>query len=486
MTLTRSIVWLFVAEFFFYASGYIVHAGAGRILGPADYGRYGLVITLTVLIANLIGNGIPIAMSKFLSEARAAKPELISAVKRTGARAQMLFLGLVTLIFLGLSGPLASLMGDESLAPLFRISALIIPAYASDSFYFYYYSGIHRFSLQSTLKLMRSFLRVFVILGLAYFFHLRGIIAGYIFVPLLVFLAAWRLDKRERREPLTLEDQKPFPLGKMARLALPVTLFLVLFEVLMSFDLYVVKILFDDDKLVGLYNAALTVARIPSYLFYALTLILLPTISESSAIADTARMRDLVSRALRFIVLITLPFLALAFAYPGAMVELFFGPIFRPAASMLPWLLLGTGLFAIPYVLSFAYKGAGLIRVPLIFLTASLLLNVTLDAWLLPLWGLEGIAVAKAVTAIIVLPVFLLSLQRRFQADMYVFGGLKALLVALVMGWIGYLSGDTVGHLLGIGSGLLVFYFVVAWFSGAILPEDRQIFRKFFKNSLAS
>ncbi|MGB5018305.1 MAG: oligosaccharide flippase family protein, partial [Candidatus Moraniibacteriota bacterium] len=66
-SLSRSLVWLTIAEMLFNISGYVIHAVAGRILGPADYGRYALVITLTTTVIILIGNGIPTAMSRYLS-----------------------------------------------------------------------------------------------------------------------------------------------------------------------------------------------------------------------------------------------------------------------------------------------------------------------------------------------------------------------------------------------------------------------------------
>jgi len=53
-SVTSSILWLAIAEIFFNFSGYIIHAFLGRMLGPADYGRYGLVVTLTTMIIMLM------------------------------------------------------------------------------------------------------------------------------------------------------------------------------------------------------------------------------------------------------------------------------------------------------------------------------------------------------------------------------------------------------------------------------------------------
>jgi len=91
MAVTKYIFWLGLAELSFYVSGFIVQAAAGHILGPARYGVFGLIVTLTILIASLIGNGIPIAMSKFISAELSKKPEIIPAIKRKAAISQFIF-----------------------------------------------------------------------------------------------------------------------------------------------------------------------------------------------------------------------------------------------------------------------------------------------------------------------------------------------------------------------------------------------------------
>ena len=48
--LAKSALWVTISEIIFNISGFIIHSIVGRILGPVDYGRYGLVITLTTMI----------------------------------------------------------------------------------------------------------------------------------------------------------------------------------------------------------------------------------------------------------------------------------------------------------------------------------------------------------------------------------------------------------------------------------------------------
>ena len=77
---SQALVWLTASEVVFNIAAYIVHSVAGRILGPADYGRYGLVVTLTTMVIVLIGNGIPTTMSKYLSEVLEKDPKNIQLI----------------------------------------------------------------------------------------------------------------------------------------------------------------------------------------------------------------------------------------------------------------------------------------------------------------------------------------------------------------------------------------------------------------------
>jgi len=442
---------LFAAEFVFYVSGYVVHMVAGRALGPLDYGRYGLVLTATLLVANLVGSGIPIAMSKFLSESAENDPGRLPAVKRESARAQVILMSLVTAAFFLLSPVFAAALGDPSLAPLFRFSSLIIPAYGADTFYFYLFSGMQRFAVQSGLKLARSILRVVVISAFAFLFGLTGVLSAYILVPLGVLTVAIMIDLFApaigRDGPPFSAAKFPFRIRSVFALALPVTLFLFLFEILVSFDIYVLKYLFGSDELAGQYNAALTVARVPSFLFYALTLILLPSISESHAKADLDRMRGTLRIALRFMLIVAFPFVGFIAAYPTAILILLFGSDYAPAATFLPVLSGASSLLAILYVSSFAYKGAGRIMTPIRFVGAALLLNLVLDFAIVPVWGDGTVPWIKLGTVALLVPFFLGSIHRMFDTRLCPHETGKLVIVTGVVFVLARMTGDSISSL---------------------------------------
>ena len=134
--IAKSALWVTISEIVFNLSGFVIHSIVGRMLGPADYGRYGLIITLTTMVIILIGNGIPTAMAKYISEIYDSNPMMVKIIKRQSMILQTIIIGVITIIFFFLAPVLARILNDPTLTPLFRISTWIIPTFAMASFYF--------------------------------------------------------------------------------------------------------------------------------------------------------------------------------------------------------------------------------------------------------------------------------------------------------------------------------------------------------------
>ncbi|MFZ1719773.1 MAG: oligosaccharide flippase family protein, partial [Candidatus Moraniibacteriota bacterium] len=352
---SSALVWLTMSEIIFNIAGYIIHSSVGRILGPADYGRYSIIVTMTTMIIILIGNGIPTAMSKYLAEIFESAPEKIMGIKYKAIRLQVILMLGVTVVFFFASPILAWALHDATLTPLFQLSSLIIPAFAAASFYFYYFTGLHFFRLQAFLKTMRAVGRVIFIISFAYFFGVKGAVSGYIAAPLFVFAIALICD--------IVITHRYFPHVKKAKGAIinfsgktilayawPLTLFLLFYEFILTLDLYFVKSLLQSDYQTGIYNAAITVGRIPYYLFYALTIILLPAISKTTAERDTEETESLVNKSLRLMTLILFPLVTLMIAYSTQILRLFYGSKYLEASAPMNIFTVGVGFLTVFYV----------------------------------------------------------------------------------------------------------------------------------------
>lgn len=441
--LAKSTVWLIISELIFNLSGYVIHSFVGRILGPADYGRYGLVVTLTTMIIILIGNGIPTAMAKYISEVFETDPALVLVIKRKAIRLQTILIGAITALFFFLTPSISNLLGDPTLIPLFKISTLIIPAFAMASFYFSFYTGLHKFNVQSILKTLRSILKVAAIVGLAWAFKVPGSILGYALAAFSVFLIAFSLDQlkytrelKKAAEAQNLSLASDFKTKKLVNYAWQVIVFFLAYELLISIDLYLVKGILQNDYLTGIYNAALTVGRIPYYIFYALTIMLLPVISKTTSQNNHQETNAVISHSLRLMTILLIPSVILMSQFARPIIKLFYSAKYLGAAEPMSILAYGVGFLTIFYVMSFVLNGAGKTKIPMWISIFGVIINSVLNYFLIKKYSLNGSAIATTITSFITMLMILYYIQKDFGVMLR----LKNLLKMGLAGFLTYLA----------------------------------------------
>jgi stage V sporulation protein B len=478
-TAIKSIFWLTISEILFNLSGYVIHAVAGRTLGPADYGRYSLVITLTTVIVVLIGNGIPTAMSKYLSEAFEKNPSMVPAIKKQGARMQLLLMGIVTILFFLVSPLIAQALNDPTLTSLFQLSSLIIPAFAAASFYFSYFTGLHLFNHQSILKSFRSVARITVIVGLVLVFGLNGAIVGYIIAPLLTFLLGLYLDKKVfAKDYAHLPQDQVFPYRKLLNYAWPITLFMLFYEVFVSVDLYLIKALMRDDVATGLYNAALTIGRIPYYFFYALSIFLLPALAKIKSENDTKKMSQVMTHSLRYAGIILLPTYILITAYATPLTKLFFGSKYLDSAPVLQVLVLGLSFLTVFYLLCSALNGIGHARLSMWLSIIGTLFNVVLNYIFIQKAGIMGAAYATTISSTITTVIALLISQQYIPIMLHWSSIIKTLLVSAILWYIASLFPAHNWTFIPYSLILGLLYLITLFSLNVITKEDLSRFHK--------
>jgi stage V sporulation protein B len=483
---SQALVWLTASEVIFNIAAYVVHSVAGRVLGPADYGRYGLVVTLTTMVIVLIGNGIPTTMSKYLSEVLEKDPKNIPAIKRKSALLQAGLISAVTVLFFLLAPVISWALRDPSLTPLFQLSALIIPAFAAASFYHHYLTGLHLFKLQAIVKIIRSFARVGFIALAAIFFGLPGAVGGYVLAPLFTFGAVLLIDtfyiKRKLGLGVTSTDhQFNFPAKTILAYAGPLTLFLIFYELLLTIDLYFVKALLRDDHLTGLYNAAITIGRIPYYLFAALAMIMLPAISKTTAERNTEETTALVNKALRLMTLILFPMITLMIIYASQILHLFYGDRYNGAEGTMSVFALGVGFLTVFYVLAFALNGAGLVRIPMKLSFFGFLAMIGLNFFLIPAYGIIGAALAATLTALAVMIGILIATETHFQVRLPKKAIIVSLLSAIVIALTSRLLPHGTYSFLISGGMLFLLYFIPLKLVNVLTEDDIAPFKKLVK-----
>ena len=431
------------------------------------------------MVIILIGNGIPTAMCKYISEVFETNPRLVLVIKKQTIILQSLLIAVVTGLFY-ISAPFISkILGDPSLTYLFRISVWVIPTFAAASFYFSYYTGLHKFNAQSIQKTLRSIFKVVFIVGLAWIWRLPGSIMGYTISAFAVFLVGFVLDqakytpeirKAAKTQDLSLEST--FEYKKLLTYAWQIIIFFLAYELLISIDLYLVQGIMRNDYLTGIYNAALTVGRIPYYIFYALTIMLLPVISKSTAEEDYEQTNSVINQSLRLMVILLVPSVILMSQFSRPIIKIFYSSKYIDAALPMSILAYGVGFLTIFYVMSFVLNGAGKTKIPMWISIFGVILNTILNFILIKKYALIGSATATTITSFVTMAAILYYVYRDFGVLIKIKSLLKisfAGIILYIASWF-FSQGEFIFLLWSMI--LFMLYLIILYSLGEITKDD--------------
>jgi O-antigen/teichoic acid export membrane protein len=163
--------------------------------------------------------------------------------------------------------------------------------------------------------------------------------------------------------------------------------------------------LFLAPEQLGLYVAALAFTNLPSFISRGVAMVALPQVARGGRGSDV-RTFFMTTMVLTGAVILVLELTA------GWLVPLFFGEEFDAAVQITRILLVSSFFYGARRVLTDAVSGAGRPGLGSIAELSSWLVLVPLIVVLTPLWGVEGVAAALAISSAASLAVFLALVRR--------------------------------------------------------------------------
>ncbi|MCX6770025.1 MAG: oligosaccharide flippase family protein [Candidatus Micrarchaeota archaeon] len=142
---------------------------------------------------------------------------------------------------------------------------------------------------------------------------------------------------------------------------------------------------------------ALTIMVFPS----AVGSIFLPVISRLVGKGDRSAMLKVIQTSQRWILFITIPVALATMAFAGEMLSVFYGGSYRSGANAMSIFILGLLFSTLTYPISLALAGMRLVRLELYVAIACAVVNLALNVFLIPFFGMEGASAASAAAFLI-------------------------------------------------------------------------------------
>ena len=369
-----------------------------RFLGASAFGDYAFLLSVFAIYMIFVSSGITDGVRKFLAEDRNAanwSEHVVGFYFRLAIG--LAAVGSLLLVAAAQFGIVALAFGDELTIYFYALAVLVLTAqfrdYARKTLMGF---GLERYS--EPLKVLDKLGFVVVAIPLVYVgYGVMGALAGHLFASALV--AAVGLVLVHRRISLSCLFSRPtkrFPRAEMLTFN---SMSIVLVFLLMS--LYHIDIVmlqrFAESSDVGNYRAALTLAEFLWFVPLALQTVYVHSTSELWSNNRHREITELASRTTRYTFLLTAVMAVGLAALADIAVPLYFGSEAEPAVTPLLLLLPGALGFALARPILAVSQGNGTLRYPVAATGTAAVINVVLNAALIPRYGMHGAAIATSV-----------------------------------------------------------------------------------------
>jgi putative peptidoglycan lipid II flippase len=171
------------------------------------------------------------------------------------------------------------------------------------------------------------------------------------------------------------------------------------------------------------YNYAFQLSQIPvGVLGVSVAVALFPTLSRDAALGNVGQIRTQVATSLRVLIFLAAPLTAAMIVLAGPISSVFFQyGLFSErsadrTAGALAFFAIGLGGHIVVHVLTRAFYAMQDTRTPVLWAVVAVAINVPLMAWLVGPMGVEGLALALSISAILEVIGLVWALHRRIES----------------------------------------------------------------------
>ena len=379
---------------------YLTQVLLARWMGASEYGVYAYAFTWANLLSVFATLGFTTGVLRFV-------PEYLT--KRDWAHLRGLIRRVRQLVFL--AGLALALVGGLVLlflrSPQMDVSALLlgmglVPLLALMSVQTEMVRGTQRIALAYAPPML---LQPVLALGTAFFvLKALGALTGGAtigaFMPAVLVVVGVQSRGLIRAVPREAVSALPrYETSEWLRVSLPLLLVAGSLIVLNQADILMIG-MFLGPKEAGIYTAATKTAALVSFVLVAVNAIAAPMISELHTKGDREKLQEMVSAAARWMFWPSLGATLGLVLFGGAVLG-FFGPEFTEGYWALVLLALGQLVNASVGPVGYLMSLTGHQDLSARVYGLNALVNVGLNALLIPIWGLVGAAVATMATMIL-------------------------------------------------------------------------------------
>jgi len=419
--------------------GYLSRMIIARWLGPGDYGLISLGFAVMSIFMVLSSLGFDAGLKRYISyykgkgDSKRMKGSIISSIKVTLVSSIII----TAILYINAEWIATEFFNDEKFIPVLKIFIIGIPFYtltkkfvsATIGFQEVKYQVYTEYIFKDTFKLV--FIASLIFLG----FGTIGAAVGWVVSIIgMFFLSLYFLEKKVFS--ISNQELKPVPMEKELFIFSFPLIFAGLAALITSWTDTIMLGYFTTSQEVGIYNVAMPTARLLTMILGVFGLIFVPVASEMFSRNYIENLREIYSSVTKWIFSIVIPLFLLMILYSESIIRIMFSNDYIEGALAMKILAFGYFIVCVTGPTSQILHVYG--RTPLVMYGSFLgaVTNFILNFFLIPIYGINGAAVATSfslalMNALNLVFVYRISKMQPFRTNFW-----KQILSAIIPGSI--------------------------------------------------
>jgi O-antigen/teichoic acid export membrane protein len=411
-TVGRGTLIMVVGTVVLFAASFVSRVLIAQRYSLADWGEFNLALALTGFLTAISLIGLDQAAARSL--AYETDPAIRRSIVRYGVLVALTAASVTSILLFVLAGPLATLFHSPALVPVFQIFSVTAGFGLLGLMLAALFQGCQDAAPNAVFNQMVNPLLfvLFVVLAVVLHWGFLGILLGYVAAGgiALAALVGYALLALPARVPSVVGRLPPTP--RLWNLAISFWGVGSLAFATAFIDTLILGF-YRPAADVGIYSAAMLLARVLLVGNGALTYIYLPVAARLARNGDMAGLRATYLAGTRWSLLLVTPILLVLALLPGESLRALFGAVFADGAIPLQILTVGAFLSVLAGPANACQAGLGETRSLLAITAVSASTNVILSLGLTPVYGAIGGALAWGVARALYPGIGLLVLHRR-------------------------------------------------------------------------
>lgn len=379
-----------------------------KALGASDYGIWSLIKVTTDLIVPFAGLALGDSIIRFL----AAEKDRAKVADGFLSVAVVVFTSgsLASLLLFSLAGILARSIFDNPEAAFYiRLASVLILLTCMFNTSISFIRMQRKIGMRTVITLLQSLATLgLIVLFVTIGYGLSGVVMAVLLGTALANLMAYAVCLRQTGIHLPKFGE----IGKYLRWSLPLVPNSGILWVIHVSDRYMVSY-YVDTTAAGIYSAAYSIGNYAYFALVPLGIVLYPNVVKTYDEGHPAETAKYLEYGLRYLMMVSIPSAFGLSVLAGQLMDLLTKPEFAPGSQVIPLVAFGGVIFCLYQIGVYIIHVANKTRLTVWLLGASALLNVGLNAALIPRMGIMGAAVAT-LAAYSVLGLMTLAVTRRF------------------------------------------------------------------------